>query len=88
MTILIIICIYAYIYIYFFFCRAATRLSMEREVQISGKVKSNTGLPTARHRCSISSKGAVLPWRNDANMGPKTRYTLRRNTASIMKDLT
>ena len=27
-------------------------------------------LPTARHRCDISSKGAVLPRRNDAEMGP------------------
>ena len=29
-----------------------------------------TVLPTARHRCGISSKGAVLPGRNDAEMGP------------------
>ena len=35
-----------------------------------GPVKSNTVLPTARHRCDISSKEAVLPWRNDAKMGP------------------
>ena len=41
----------------------------------------------ARHRCDISSKGAVLPGRNDAEMGPPTCYTLRRITASIMKDL-
>ena len=27
-------------------------------------------LPTARYRCDISSKGAVLPGRNDAEMGP------------------
>ena len=27
-------------------------------------------LPTARHRCNISSNGAVLPGRNDAEMGP------------------
>ena len=27
-------------------------------------------LPMARHRCDISSKGAVLPWRKDAEMGP------------------
>ena len=33
-------------------------------------VKSDTVLPTARDRCDISSKGAVLPWRNDAEMGP------------------
>ena len=29
--------------------------------------------------------GAVLPRRQAAEMGPATRYTLRRNTASIMK---
>ena len=33
-------------------------------------VKSDTVLPTARHHCDISSKGAVLPGRNDAEMGP------------------
>ena len=32
--------------------------------------KSDTVLPTARHRCDISSKEAVLPGRNDAEMGP------------------
>ena len=32
--------------------------------------KSDTVLPTARHRCNISSKGAVLPGRNDAELGP------------------
>ena len=49
-----------------------TRSSLEREVGGSnlGPVKSNTVLPTARHRCDISSKGAVLPGRNDAEMGP------------------
>ena len=31
-------------------------------------IKSDTVLPTARHRCAISSKGAVLPGRNDAEM--------------------
>ena len=40
------------------------------------RFKSRTGqigqiLPTALHRCDISSKGAVLPGRNDAEMmGP------------------
>ena len=29
-----------------------------------------TVLPTARHRCNISSNGAELPKRNDAEMGP------------------
>ena len=52
--------------------RAATRSSLEREVWGSnlGPIKSDTVLPTARHRCDISSKGAVLPGRNDAEMGP------------------
>ena len=35
-----------------------------------GPVKSDTVLPTARHCCDISSKGAVLPGHNDAEMGP------------------
>ena len=52
--------------------RAVTRSSLEREVRGSnlGPVKSDTVLPTARHRCDISSKGAVLLGRNDAEMGP------------------
>ena len=53
----------------------------------SRTVKSDTVLPTACHRCNASSKGVVLPGRNDAEMGPQTRYTLRRNTARIIKDL-
>ena len=32
-------------------------------------VKSNTVLPTVRHRCDISSKGAVLPRSNDTEIG-------------------
>ena len=54
------------------FDQSATRSSLEREVRGSnlGPVKSDTVLPTARHRCDISSKGAVLPGRNDAEMGP------------------
>ena len=52
-----------------------------------GPVELDTVLLTARHRCNISWKGTVLPWRNDAEMSPATRYTLRRNTASTKKDL-
>ena len=50
---------------------AITRSSLEREVWGSNlkPVKSNTVFVTARHRCDISSKGAVLPGRNDAEMG-------------------
>ena len=33
-------------------------------------VKSDTVLPTARHCCDNSSKGAALPGCNDAEMGP------------------
>ena len=51
----------------------------------SRAVKSDTVLPTARHRCDISSKDAVLPEGNDTEMGLQTRYMLRRNTASTMK---
>ena len=29
----------------------------------------------------------MLPGRNDAEMGPQTRYTLRRKTTSVLKDL-
>ena len=46
------------------------RLSLEWEVRGSylGPVKSGTVFPTAYHRCDISLKNAVLPWRNDAEM--------------------
>ena len=52
--------------------RAVTRSSLKREARGSNlePVKSNTALSTARHRCDISSKGAVLPGRNYAEMGP------------------
>ena len=52
--------------------RAVTRSCLKRDVRGSnlGPVKSDTVLlPTARHRCDISSKEAVLPGRNDAEMG-------------------
>ena len=35
-----------------------------------GSIKSDIVLPMAGHRCDISSKGAVLPGCNDAEMGP------------------
>ena len=52
--------------------QTVTRPSLEREVWSLnlGPVKANTVLPTARHRCDISSKETVLPARNDAEMGP------------------
>ena len=52
--------------------RMVTRLSLEWEVWGSnlGLVKLDTVLPMACHCCYISSKEAVLPWHNDAEMGP------------------
>ena len=52
--------------------RAVTPSSLERKVWGSnlGQVKFDTVLPTTCHRCDISSKGAVLPGRNDAEMVP------------------
>ena len=51
-------------------------------------VKWKSVLPTARHRCNVSWKGAVLSagartWRWPL----QTRHTHRSDTASIMKDL-
>ena len=57
--------------------------SGKSEIQISGRSNQTQ----CCHRCEISSNGAVLPRRNDAEMAPQTRHTLRRNTASIMEDL-
>ena len=52
--------------------RAVTRSSLEWEVRDSnlGPVKLDTVLRTACHRCYVSSKGVVLPGRNEAEMGP------------------
>ena len=42
----------------------------------------------ARHRCGISWKRAVLPaGAMTQRWDPQTRYTLRRNTASVIKEL-
>ena len=69
--------------------RVVTRSFMVREDRGSnlGPVKSNIEFPTVRHRCNISMKGAVLPRRNDAQMGYPNSLLLRRNAASITKDL-
>ena len=45
----------------------------------------------ARHRCDISSKEAELPGHNDkdntaSSLQEQTRYMLRHNTASTIKD--
>jgi len=39
--------------------------------------------PPLRHLRQV----AMLPWRYNVEMGTATRYTLRRNTVSIMKGL-
>ena len=46
--------------------------SVEREIRGSnlGPVKLDTVLPMARNSCDTTAKGAVLPGRNDAEMGP------------------
>ena len=51
--------------------RAVTPSSLEREVRGSnlGQVKLDAVLPTAFHQCDISSKGAMLPGRDDAELG-------------------
>ena len=69
--------------------RAVTRSSAEREVYVLnlGPVKSDTVLPTTRHRCNIS-KEAVLPiGAMTRRWASPTRCILRRNAASIMKNL-
>ena len=38
-----------------------------------------------RHRSGISSKEAVLLWRNDAEVGPTNSLQASGNTASIFK---
>ena len=51
-------------------------------------VKSVTVLPMTRHRCDISCVVAVLPaGAMTRRWIPPTRYTLRRITGSLMKDL-
>ena len=69
--------------------RAVTHSSLEREVWGSnlGPVKSDTVLPTARHRCDISSKEAVLRGLNNAEMGPANSIHDLCITASIRKGL-
>ena len=45
---------------------------MEREIRglNFGQVKLDTVLSTARHRCDISSEGAVLPEHNNTEVTP------------------
>ena len=67
--------------------RAVTRSSLEREVRGSnlGPVKSDAVLSAARHRCNISSKGAVLPGRNDAEMGPANSLHASATAATFLR---
>ena len=51
------------------------------------KFKSRPGQAMACHTCNIFSEEAVLTGRNDGEMGLANSYTLRRDTASIKKDL-
>ena len=68
---------YRVIYVYRPVGRAVTCSSLEWEVRSSNlePAKSDTVLPTARHCCNISLKGAVLPRRNDMEMGPAKLVT-------------
>ena len=66
------------------------RSSLERGVLGSNPepVKLDSVLPSARHRYDVYSKGAMLRWRNNSEMGPaKICHTLPRNTGSITKHL-
>ena len=69
--------------------RAVTRSSLEREVRGSnfGPVKSDTVLPTARHRCDISCFKLCYPGAMTRKWASQTRCTLRRNAAIIKKHL-
>ena len=48
--------------------------------EVFGAIPDRTVSPKARHRCDVS----VLPRRFAAEMDLASRYTLRRNTASVM----
>ena len=70
--------------------RALARSSLELEIWGSnfGLGKSDTFLPTACHLCDISLKEAAsLAGAMTRRWAPTTRDTLRRKTASIMKEL-
>ena len=64
-----------------------TRSSLERVVRGSnlGPVKSDTMLQRLLTERDISSIEAVLPGRNDAEMGPANSLHASANIASIMK---
>ena len=51
--------------------QTVTSLFLEQEIRVLnlGSVKSDALLPTAHHRCDISSKATVLSERNDRDLG-------------------
>ena len=49
-------------------------VSGARDLKFKSPVKLDTLLPTARHRCDISSNGAVLLGRNDTEIGPVNSF--------------
>ena len=65
-------------------CSVVRTLLLVREVLGSnpGSVKSNTESPTARHRCDVFRNYVVQTLSRGDD--PATRYTFRRNTASMM----
>jgi len=52
-----------------------------------GPAKSYTALQTVRHRFKIYASSCVAFGATTRRWAPPTRYTLRHNTASIMKGL-
>ena len=54
---------------------------------IPGSVKSDAVVPITHHRCMRCYFAIMMPnaWPLCRGDGPVTRFTLRRNTASIMK---
>ena len=61
---------FGYRVVYSISFRVVARSSLEREACGSNlwPIKSDIGLPTARHRCDIFSKRAVLPGRSDGEI--------------------
>ena len=57
--------------------------SNKSEVRFPGR-SNRTVSPTLHRRCDVSS-GLCYPGAGVAEMDPGTRYTLRRNTESMMK---
>ena len=68
---------------------AVTCPSLEREVCCSnlGPVKSDTVLPTGRHRSNILEVSVSPAGKMTIRWAQRTRNRLRRNTASITKEM-